>query len=147
MNSTDVVVECTWSVENISDVATKILWKDELCELTEETDIDNCFAMNQPNLPGDNIPCTLKLSLKNNKKFSALQILSGVRQSQSSHLHFYDSCFRNQASVLEIYGNHEEYILTSKGDLLDDIDGTLLFENRIQLTKLQPEVLLKVTAK
>ena len=31
--------------------------------------------------------------------------------------------------------------------LLDDIDGTLLFENRIQLTKLQPEVLLKVTAK
>ncbi len=75
MNVEEVTVECSWEIENLDHVRNKILWKEELSELTEETNIDNCFMMKQTN-PS---PCTLKITLKNNRKFAALQILSEVK--------------------------------------------------------------------
>lgn len=43
-----------------------------------------------------------------------------------------------------MYGQHEEYLFTIKGDLLDEVDGTSLYDCRINLKKLQSEILLKV---
>ena len=54
----------------------KILWKEQFSELSEETSIENCFSMSKSN--PDSGPCTLKIILKNNRKFAALQILSEV---------------------------------------------------------------------
>lgn len=76
MNAEDIAIECSWTIENIEDVRNKILWKDDLCELTEETDVDNCFMVSQPDC--SSAQCTLKFVLKNNRKFSCLQILSEV---------------------------------------------------------------------
>jgi len=76
MNPDAVTVDCSWKIENIDAVRTQILWKEQLSELSEETSIDNCFSMSQSN--PDSGPCTLKISLKNNRKFAALQILSEV---------------------------------------------------------------------
>ena len=76
MNPDAVTVDCSWKMENIDDVRTKILWKEQLSELSEETSIENCFSMSQSN--PDSGPCTLKIILKNNRKFAALQILSEV---------------------------------------------------------------------
>jgi hypothetical protein len=75
MNPDAVTVDCSWKMENI-DVKAKILWKEQLSELSEETSIENCFSMSQLN--PDSGPCTLKIILKNNRKFAALQILSEV---------------------------------------------------------------------
>ena len=52
------------------------MWKEQLSELSEETSIENCFSMSKSN--PDSGPCTLKIILKNNRKFAALQILSEV---------------------------------------------------------------------
>ena len=46
--------------------------------------------------------------------------------------------------MIEVYGQFEEYLQTSKGDQLDEVDGTYLYECRVDLKKLQSEVLLKV---
>lgn len=46
--------------------------------------------------------------------------------------------------MIELYGQCEEYISTIKGEHLDEVDGTSLYECRIDLKKLQSEVLLKV---
>jgi hypothetical protein len=73
MNPDAVTVDCSWKMENIFS---KILWKEQLSELSEETSIENCFSMSQLN--PDSGPCTLKIILKNNRKFAALQILSEV---------------------------------------------------------------------
>ena len=75
MNSDKVKVECSWSVEKIEEIPNKIIWKEELGELTEESNIENCFEMTQP---VENTPCTLKLTLKCNQKFTGIQILSEV---------------------------------------------------------------------
>jgi len=124
----DVVVESTWQVEDVDDLPQKILWRDSVCELTQETDAANCFALNRPAPPHANAACTLKLILRNGRQVSVLQVLS-------------------EASTLELYGKHGEYIGTSKGDLLDDVDGALLFENRIDLRSCQSEILIKVIVK
>lgn len=76
MNPDAVTVDCSWKIENVDAVRTKILWKEQLSELSEETSIDNCFNMSQSN--PDSGPCTLKIVLKNNRKFAVLQILSEV---------------------------------------------------------------------
>jgi hypothetical protein len=76
MNPDAVTMDCSWKIENIDDVRKKILWKEQLSELSEETSIENCFSMSQSN--PDSGPCTLKIILKNNRKFAALQILSEV---------------------------------------------------------------------
>lgn len=144
MNSDKLQVECSWSVKNIGEIPNKILWKEELGELTEESNIENCFEMIQPM---ENTHCTLKLTLKCNRKFAGIQVLSEVC-SYFVHmlrlwliLHFQ---FLVQVPVIEIYGEHEEYISTCKGELLDDVEGSSLYECRIQLKKLQSEILLKV---
>ena len=77
MNAEDIVIECSWNAENIEDVRNKVLWKDAPCELTEETNVDNCFMVSHTNC-SSTTPCTLKFILKNNRKFSCLQILSEV---------------------------------------------------------------------
>ena len=46
--------------------------------------------------------------------------------------------------MMEIYGEHEEYIALLKGELLDEIDGTHLYECQIKLNKLQSEITFKV---
>lgn len=46
--------------------------------------------------------------------------------------------------MIEVYGQFEEYLQTNKGDQLDEVDGTYLFECKIDLKKLHSEVLLKV---
>ena len=74
--SPECSVECSWKIENIDHVKNKILWKEHLSELTEETNIDNCFMMSQTS--PECTPCTLKIVLRNNRKFVALQILSEV---------------------------------------------------------------------
>lgn len=76
MNVEEVTVECSWKIENLDDVRNKILWKENLSELTEETNIENCFAISQAD--SESGPCTIKFVLKNNRKFAALQILSEV---------------------------------------------------------------------
>ena len=75
MNSDKLQVECSWSVKNIREIPNKILWKEELGELTEESNIENCFEMIQPM---ENTHCTLKLTLKCNRKFAGIQVLSEV---------------------------------------------------------------------
>ena len=77
MNAEDVDIVCSWTIENIEQVRNKILWKDDLCELSEETNVENCFMVVQQANSSDG-PCTLKIILKNNRKFSNLQILSEV---------------------------------------------------------------------
>ena len=47
--------------------------------------------------------------------------------------------------MIEVHGQHEEYLLTVRGELLDEVDGTSLYECRIVLKKLQPEIFLKVS--
>ena len=76
MNAGEVLIECSWEVENLDDVRNKILWREQLSELTEETNLENCFRISQSD--SSSCPCTLKLSLQNKRKFSALQILSEV---------------------------------------------------------------------
>lgn len=46
--------------------------------------------------------------------------------------------------MVEVYGQHGEYLQTVRGALLDNIDNTPLYENHIKLSKWQSEVLLKV---
>jgi len=75
MNSDKLKVECSWSVENIEEIPNKILLREKLGELTEESNIENCFEMIQPT---ENTHCTLKLILKCNHKFTGIQILSEV---------------------------------------------------------------------
>lgn len=45
---------------------------------------------------------------------------------------------------MEVYGQCEEYLSTIKGDLLDEVEGSSLYEVKIDLKKLQSEILLKV---
>ena len=47
--------------------------------------------------------------------------------------------------MIEVHGQHEEYLMTVRGELLDEVDGTSLYECRIVLKKLQPEIFLKVS--
>lgn len=79
MNLDEVTIDCTWKIENNDDVRKKILWKEQMSKLTEETNVENCFMMSQIDSPSG--PCTLKLCLKNNRKFAAIQILSEVLYS------------------------------------------------------------------
>lgn len=73
----ETAIESSWLIENLETISQKIIWKQELTELTNESNIENSFMMSQP--PMENpIPCSLKISLKNNRKFSGLQILSEV---------------------------------------------------------------------
>lgn len=76
MSPEEVTVECTWKIEHIDEVWNKILWKEKLAELAEETNIENCFNMSQ--ITSDPRPCSLKICLRKNRKFVALQILSEV---------------------------------------------------------------------
>lgn len=46
--------------------------------------------------------------------------------------------------MMEVYGQYEEYLTTVRGELLDEIEGSSLYECRIDLKKLQSEILLKV---
>jgi hypothetical protein len=46
--------------------------------------------------------------------------------------------------MVEVYGQFEEYLSTHKGEQLDEVDGTYLYECRVDLKKLLSEVLLKV---
>lgn len=46
--------------------------------------------------------------------------------------------------MIEVYGQYEEYITSVKGELLDEIDDTSLYECTIVLKKLQTEIILKV---
>ncbi len=46
--------------------------------------------------------------------------------------------------MIEVHGQYEEYLNTVRGELLDEVEGTSLYECRIDLKKLQPEILLKV---
>ena len=52
-----------------------------------------------------------------------------------------------QIPMIEVYGQHEEYLSTVRGEYLDEIEGSSLYECRIDLKKLQSEVLLKVKCK
>lgn len=148
MNAEDMVIECSWTIENFEDVRNKILWKDDLCELTQETNLDNCFMVSQTNC--STAPCTLKFILKNNRKFSCLQILSEVLfivffKIQLDFISVNQNfLFTLKAPMIEVYGQFEEYLQTNKGDQLDEVDGTYLFECKIDLKKLHSEVLLKV---
>lgn len=45
---------------------------------------------------------------------------------------------------MEVHGQYEEYLATVKGELLDEVEGTSLYETKIDLKKLQSELLLKV---
>merc|ERR1712071_437055 len=94
----------------------------ELGELTEESNIENCFEMIQPS--DNSTHCTLKMTLKSNRKCSGIQILSEV-------------------AIFEVYGDYGEYISTTKGDLLDDVEGSCLYECRMDFKKPQSEILLK----
>ena len=76
MNADEVSVECSWEVENLEEIHKKILWKDRLSDLTAETNAENCFKVSQQN--PESGPCKLKIVLKKNRKFAALQILSEV---------------------------------------------------------------------
>ncbi|XP_046441448.1 uncharacterized protein LOC124192277 [Daphnia pulex] len=122
MNPEAVTIDCSWKIENVDAVRTKILWKEQLSELSEETSIENCFNMSQSN--PDSGPCTLKIILKNNRKFAALQILSEV-------------------PMIEVHGQYEEYLMTVRGELLEEVEGTSLYECRIDLKKMQSEIILK----
>lgn len=46
--------------------------------------------------------------------------------------------------MIEVHGQCEEYLMTVRGELLDDVDGSPLYESRIDLKKMQSEILLKV---
>ncbi|KAI9562048.1 hypothetical protein GHT06_013013 [Daphnia sinensis] len=122
MNPDEVTVECSWKIENIDKVWEKILWKEKLSELVEETNVDNCFSLSQRT--SDPCPCSLKICLTKNRKFIALQILSEV-------------------PVIEVHGQYEEYLMTVRGELLDEVDGSALYECRIDLPKMQSEIFLK----
>ena len=76
MSSDDITVDCSWQINNMKDIANKIMWKEELGELTEESNIENCFEMIQPS--DNSTHCTLKMTLKSNRKCSGIQILSEV---------------------------------------------------------------------
>lgn len=49
-----------------------------------------------------------------------------------------------QVPFIEVYGQCEEYLQTVKGDLLDEVDGSPLYECKADLKKLQSEISLKV---
>ncbi|XP_057381872.1 uncharacterized protein LOC130704467 [Daphnia carinata] len=123
MSPDEVTVECSWKIENIDKVWEKILWKDKLPELVEETNISNCFSMSQRTT--DPCPCSLKICLTKNRKFIAIQILSEV-------------------PMIEVHGQYEEYLMTVRGELLEEVDGSALYECRIDLPKMQSEILLKL---
>lgn len=123
MSPDEVTVECSWKIENIDKVWEKILWKEKLSQLAEETNINNCFSMSQKT--SDPCPCSLKICLTKNRNFIALQILSEV-------------------PMIEVHGQYEEYLMTVRGELLDEVDGSALYECRIDLPKMQSEILLKV---
>lgn len=76
----EVTIECSWDIESLESVSQKIIWKEELAELTTESNIENCFMMSQPSAENP-VSCTLKISLRNDRKFSGLQILSEVNSS------------------------------------------------------------------
>uniref|UniRef100_A0A0P6CVR8 Histone RNA hairpin-binding protein n=1 Tax=Daphnia magna TaxID=35525 RepID=A0A0P6CVR8_9CRUS len=122
MSPDEVTVECSWKIENIDKVWEKILWKEKLSQLAEETNINNCFSMSQKT--SDPCPCSLKICLTKNRNFIALQILSEV-------------------PMIEVHGQYEEYLMTVRGELLDEVDGSALYECRIDLPKMQSEILLK----
>jgi len=52
-----------------------------------------------------------------------------------------------QVAIFEVYGDYGEYISTTKGDLLDDVEGSCLYECRMDFKKPQSEILLKVSFK
>ncbi|XP_032798395.2 uncharacterized protein LOC116935139 [Daphnia magna] len=122
MSPDEVTVECSWKIENIDKVWEKILWKEKLSQLAEETNINNCFSMSKKT--SDPCPCSLKICLTKNRNFIALQILSEV-------------------PMIEVHGQYEEYLMTVRGELLDEVDGSALYECRIDLPKMQSEILLK----
>ena len=45
---------------------------------------------------------------------------------------------------MEVHGQYEEYLQTIKGELLDEVEGSSLYKTRIDLKRLQSELLLKV---
>jgi len=46
--------------------------------------------------------------------------------------------------MIEVHGQYEEYLMTVRGELLEEVEGTSLYECRINLKKMQSEILLKV---
>ena len=46
--------------------------------------------------------------------------------------------------MIEVNGQYEEYLMTVRGELLEEVEGTSLYECRIDLKKMQSEILLKV---
>lgn len=151
MSPDEVTVECSWKIENIDKVWEKILWKEKLSQLAEETNINNCFSMSQKT--SDPCPCSLKICLTKNRNFIALQILSEVLLFCFSIT--LKHCFVRQnptvsfskpfkVPMIEVHGQYEEYLMTVRGELLDEVDGSALYECRIDLPKMQSEILLKV---
>lgn len=48
--------------------------------------------------------------------------------------------------MIEVHGQYEEYLMTVRGELLEEVEGTSLYECKIDLKKMQSEIILKVVA-
>lgn len=46
---------------------------------------------------------------------------------------------------MEVYGQYEEYLTTIRGEFLDEMEGSSLYECRVEFKQVQSEILLKVS--